>query len=184
MIPIDRPKRSIIGLIPVGLAVGLLGVSGLAGRTQVASPVSGRISILYGVSRPARDVGGAVVWLEAGHPEDVTPANVQVIMTGKAFRPSVVVVPVGSTVAFPNRDGFDHNVFSLSGEARFDLGFYGRGEVRSQTFLSPGVVHVYCNVHPGMSAFVLVRKETQDSWSNSVLASFRSGVSKPSVNQL
>ena len=78
-------------------------------------------------------------------------------MVVKAFRPSVVVVPVGSTMAFANHDAVEHNVFSLSQEARFDLGFFGRDAVRSQTFENAGLVHVYCNVHPGMSAFVLVR---------------------------
>ena len=155
VIPREPAKRGLV--IPAALAVALLGVSPLGGHAQVLSSVSGHISILYGDNRPARDVGGAVVWLDPGHPEDVTPQTRQVAMVVKAFRPSVVVVPVGSTVAFANHDAVEHNVFSLSREARFDLGFFGRDGVRSHTFENPGVVHVYCNIHPGMSAFVLVR---------------------------
>jgi hypothetical protein len=68
----------------------------------------------------------------------------------------VVVVPIGSTVRFPNHDPFNHNVFSLSEPNSFDLGLYGRGEAKSQTFTQPGLVRVYCNVHPRMVAYVFV----------------------------
>ena len=69
----------------------------------------------------------------------------------------MLVVPVGSTVSFPNHDPFNHNVFSLSEENPFDLGLYGRDEVRSVRFARPGLVRVYCNVHAQMSALVVVR---------------------------
>ena len=147
----------IVRSIPVGVAVGLIALSASAGHAQVASEVSGQVSILYGNNRPVRDIGRAVVWLEAGESAGISPDTAQIIMTGKAFRPSMVVVPVGSTVSFPNLDAFDHNVFSLAGDTQFDLGFYGRGVDRSTTFSSPGIIPVYCNIHVGMSAFVVVR---------------------------
>jgi hypothetical protein len=75
----------------------------------------------------------------------------------KQFSPHVLVVPVGSTVTFPNHDPFNHNVFSLSEESPFDLGLYNRGETRSVRFERPGVVRIYCNVHAQMSALVVVR---------------------------
>jgi hypothetical protein len=65
-------------------------------------------------------------------------------------------VPVGSTVRFPNADPISHNVFSASDPNAFDLGKYGRGEARGHTFTAPGVVRVFCNVHPRMAAFVHV----------------------------
>lgn len=129
-----------------------------AGRAQRTAAVSGRISLLYQGNRLARDVGHAVVWLETSRPVAATTGTVQIIMEGKAFRPSVVVVTVGSNVSFPNNDPFDHNVFSFAQEARFDLGFYGRGVARSATFRRPGIIRVYCNVHSRMSAFVVVRE--------------------------
>ena len=133
------------------------GISASAGHAQVVSEASGQVSILYGNDRPVRDIDRAVVWLEAGESASVSPDTVQIIMAGRAFRPSMVVVPVGSTVSFPNYDPFDHNVFSLAGDTQFDLGFYGRGVDRSTTFSSPGIIPVYCNIHVGMSAFVVVR---------------------------
>jgi hypothetical protein len=66
-------------------------------------------------------------------------------------------VPVGSTVTFPNRDPFNHNVFSLSDPNGFDLGLYGRGESGDHRFRHPGLVRVYCNIHPRMSGFIVVR---------------------------
>jgi hypothetical protein len=69
----------------------------------------------------------------------------------------VTVVPVGSTVDFPNEDPIFHNVFSVSGDNRFDLDLYKRPKSGSWTFQAPGLVRVYCNIHPQMSAVVLVR---------------------------
>jgi len=70
--------------------------------------------------------------------------------------PHVLVVPVGSTVQFPNDDPIQHNLFSLSSANSFDLGLYRRGAGKSYTFKSPGVVNVYCNVHPTMSSVIHV----------------------------
>ena len=85
------------------------------------------------------------------------PVQAEIGTADKAFSPHVLVVPVGSTVSFPNHDPFNHNVFSLSEENPFDLGLYGRGETRSVRFTRPGIVRVYCNVHAQMSALVVVR---------------------------
>ena len=73
-----------------------------------------------------------------------------------AFAPGVLVVPVGTTVDFPNRDPFFHNVFSYSSPARFDLGRYPAGESKSVTFDEPGVVKLYCEVHEHMRGAIVV----------------------------
>ena len=82
--------------------------------------------------RPADDVGQAVVWLD-GPPAQalLRRCEAEIGTSNKEFSPHVLVVPVGSTVSFPNHDPFNHNVFSLSEENPFDLGLYGRGEMRS-----------------------------------------------------
>lgn len=128
-----------------------------AQRAPGAPGVSGRVTVLERGDRPARDVGNAVVWLAAGQRVPTKPDTVQIVSADKEFRPRVVVVPVGSVVAFPNNDPFDHNVFSLSQEAPFDLGLYGRGQARSAQFNQAGIVHAYCNVHAQMSAIIVVR---------------------------
>ena len=74
----------------------------------------------------------------------------------KTFQPRVLAVPVGSTVEFPNNDGIYHNVFSLSTPQPFDLGLYRSGESPSRTFTAPGIYRVFCNIHPQMSAVLVV----------------------------
>lgn len=81
----------------------------------------------------------------------------EILMFGKEFQPRVAVVPVGSLIRFPNRDPFNHNVFSLSAEGPFDLGLYGRGSAKDAKLVRAGIVRVYCNVHARMSAFAVVR---------------------------
>lgn len=118
-------------------------------------PVRGRIVILEKDNKPSTDLGDAVVFLEGlGDPAPATRFDVTI--SDKAFAPHVLVVPVGSTIAFPNHDPFDHNVFSVSEGNSFDLGLYGRGEGKSVTLQHPGLVRVFCNVHPRMVALVLV----------------------------
>lgn len=119
--------------------------------------VSGRVTILDKEDRPGDDVGQAVVWLSGRPAQPRAPVQAEIGTADKQFTPHVMVVPVGSTIAFSNHDPFNHNVFSLSEENPFDLGLYGRGEIRSVRFGRPGLVRVYCNVHAQMSALVLVR---------------------------
>ena len=125
---------------------------------SAAGRVAGRIAILEKDNKPSPDLSDAVIYLEA--PAAVTtaarPVTVEIAITDKIYAPHVVVVPLGSTIRFPNHDPFNHNVFSVSEPNSFDLGLYGRGEAKSYTFTHPGLVRVYCNVHPRMVAYVLV----------------------------
>lgn len=117
--------------------------------------VAGRITIIEKRNKPSPDLGSAVLYLEGAGPA-AAPATFDITINDKVYRPRVVVVPVGSTVRFPNTDPFDHNVFAASEPNQFDLGLYGRGEAQSHTFTRPGLVRVYCNVHPRMVAYVVV----------------------------
>ena len=74
----------------------------------------------------------------------------------KRFTPRVVVVPRRGAVDFPNVDAIYHNVFSVSGVNRFDLGLYRAGASKEKSFEEPGLVRVYCNIHPTMVGFVMV----------------------------
>ncbi len=118
--------------------------------------VAGRVTLLEKGGKSSPDLGAAVVYLDGAADGAARPVTVDLAINDKEFVPRVVVVPVGSTVRFQNHDPFDHNVFSASGPNPFDLGQYGRGEARSWTFTSPGLVRVFCNVHPRMVAFVQV----------------------------
>jgi hypothetical protein len=47
-------------------------------------------------------------------------------------------------------------VFSPTEERTFDLGSFDKGEARTRSFPKPGVIEIYCNIHPEMSATVVV----------------------------
>jgi len=106
----------------------------------------------------AADVRHAVVaFRPQSPPREPAAGRVYTMATQKKeFVPRVLVVPVGSTVAFPNGDPILHNVFSVSGENRFDLGLYRQGAGKSWTFERPGLVRVFCNVHHSMVAYIQV----------------------------
>ena len=74
----------------------------------------------------------------------------------RQFAPRVMVVPVGSTVSFPNFDSVYHNVFSTSEAQPFDLGLYKNNQSREMTFEKEGILHLGCNLHANMSAHIVV----------------------------
>ena len=71
------------------------------------------------------------------------------------FAPQVLAVRVGTTVEFPNNDRVFHNVFSFRDGKRFDLGMYPVGARKQVQFDRPGVSRLFCNIHPGMAAYVV-----------------------------
>ncbi len=84
------------------------------------------------------------------------PKRFTITTRSKGFDPSVLAIPVGSTVEFPNDDPIRHNVYSATPGAAFDLGFFGEGETREQRFDRAGLITVNCNVHHLMQATLLV----------------------------
>jgi plastocyanin len=110
---------------------------------------------LVGRDGQARPAEGAVVWV-LGAAARQTSAEPRMASQEKRFAPHVIAVRRGATVSFPNHDRIYHNVFSRSTGNEFDLGLYRKGASRSVTFRKPGLVNVYCNIHPDMAAYVMV----------------------------
>jgi len=103
-------------------------------------------------------VGGAPTpRVPAGHPV-INQAN-------ERFVPRAIAVTPGTTVDFLNSDNFYHNVFSLSSVKKFDLGRYRKGVAKSVTFSKPGLVKLFCDIHPNMIGYVLV---TDSPWFGSM----------------
>ncbi len=79
---------------------------------------------------------------------------------GLVFQPHVMAVQIGTTVDFLNSDSVAHNVFwtSIGGNKKLahNLGTWPKGEKKSFKFDTPGAVPVLCNVHPEMSAYLVV----------------------------
>jgi plastocyanin len=118
--------------------------------------IEGRV-LLTRAGAPAPDASNAIVWLEgvsAG--SGPAAAHGQMRSEQKKFAPRTLVVRRNATVQFPNADAIYHNVFSVSGGNRFDLGLYRGGAAREKKFEEPGLVRVYCNIHPQMVGFVMV----------------------------
>lgn len=140
----------------------LLGSLGLA-RAASTGTVTGTVQLIK--SGSAIDPSGVVVFLEgvqgalpvAGA---APPEHAKLIQRELQFSPPLLVVVQGTTVDFVNDDKVFHNVFSLSEAARFDLGLYKSGTSKSVTFRKPGVINVYCNIHPDMVSKIKVLDTT------------------------
>jgi len=85
-----------------------------------------------------------------------TPKQRVIEQRDRQFAPHVMMVPVGSTVSFPNFDPVFHNVFSLSPTKPFDLGIFKNGESRDVTFDKEGILRIGCNLHANMSAYLVI----------------------------
>jgi plastocyanin len=103
-----------------------------------------------------------VIYLEGDYVS--RPVTADLNQQDRGFTPDLVVVPVGSTVSFPNLDPIFHNVFSLSKVKAFDLGNYSKDHTRMVTFSKPGIVIVGCHLHANMSAVIVV---TPNRWGTS-----------------
>ena len=85
-----------------------------------------------------------VIYLEpAGGdaPAAPLPGPLRIEQANEIFGPHVLAVTVGSTVDFPNRDPFFHNVFSLSRAKTFDLGRYAQGSSKRVVFDRSGFLY-------------------------------------------
>jgi plastocyanin len=137
-------KRNILVLIAV-----------LAGLTlsAAAGTISGKVS---GVA------GQSVVYVDTIPGKTFPPSTQHPVIDqrGLVFQPHITAVQAGTTVDFLNSDSVAHNVFwtSIGGNKKLghNLGTWPKGEKKSFKFDTPGAVPVLCNVHPEMSAYIVV----------------------------
>ncbi len=89
-------------------------------------------------------------------PPSTLPAR-EIRQEKEQFLPHVIVVPVGTTVTFPNYDHEEHNVFSPTDGSEFDLQRYNTDHKgKSKEFPDPAEVAIYCDIHQHMWARVKV----------------------------
>jgi len=134
----------------LSVALGAIALGSLAS----AGDIVGRVELMEKGGKKATDLSDVVVYVDSAKTKP-KPAKEVLTMKSKAFAPHVLAIGAGTTVDFPNEDPILHNVFSVSQEG-FDLGLYKRPKSASRVFDKPGVYTVYCNIHPQMSATVLV----------------------------
>jgi plastocyanin len=103
-----------------------------------------------------KPAANAVVWLESPGAR-ASSARLKAVLDQRnlTFSPRVLAVQVGTIVEFPNNDRVFHDVFSFRDGKKFELGLYPVGVVKHVPFDRAGLSRVFCNIHPGMAAYVL-----------------------------
>lgn len=137
-------NRTVFGSAAIWVALSTMAVAGT---------IHGKVS---GVN------GESVVYVEAvaGKTFPAPSQHITMDQKGLMFQPHMVVVEQGTTIDFTNSDSVAHNVFwpAISGNKKMghNLGTWPQGQKMSFKFDTPGVVPLLCNVHPEMSAYVIV----------------------------
>jgi plastocyanin len=140
----ENMKRNVIGVFAVSI---------LLSSAAIAGSIHGKVS---GVS------GESVVYVEAvaGKTFPAPTQSVLIDQKGLMFMPHLTAVQQGTTVDFLNSDSVAHNVFwtSVGGNKKLghNLGTWPKGQKKSFKFDDPGAVPLLCNVHPEMSAYIVV----------------------------
>jgi plastocyanin len=121
--------------------------------------------------RKRLDYSGVVVWLEPVGPPNTAdsaprPGHTRMEQKEKRFVPHILAIQAGTSVSFPNSDPIFHSAFSNFSGQTFDLGLYAPGTSRTIAFDRPGVVRVFCNIHPEMTAVIVVLKQPWYAVSN------------------
>jgi plastocyanin len=143
------------GALPIcagTLAIGL--------RTSDGRPLAGAIVTVRALDAPTRRAA---------------PVHAIVDQVQRAFVPDLLVIPVGSTVEFPNSDSVSHQIYSFSPAKRFQLPLYHGKPYPPVHFDQAGIVTLGCNIHDEMLAYLLVtdapwygRTDAAGSWSAEV----------------
>jgi len=150
--------------VPKIITFSILGLFFVLAPVSDGSPGPGRITgdvtvfqkKFFGKLKKKKDMSGVFVYItgfKSETPEDV----LDIVQEDRKFYPDILPVVVGQKVRFPNHDHIYHNVFSISPTKVFDLGQYKDSEPpKFVTFENPGLVPVFCNIHPQMLTYVVV----------------------------
>jgi plastocyanin len=139
----------------------LICFSACGAAVLAAATVTGQVELTNSRDPAARrhDYSGVVLWLEPASgplPKNLPSRRAEMKQSDKSFIPHVLAIPLGGTVDFPNFDPIYHNAFSNFDGMRFDVGLYAPGTSQSVVFRTAGIVRVFCNIHPTMSAVIAV----------------------------
>jgi len=103
------------------------------------------------------------------------PLHAVMDQVNRAFQPDLLIVPVGSTVEFPNSDSVSHQIYSFSPPKRFQLPLYRGKPYPPVLFDQTGVVTLGCNIHDEMLAYLVItdapyfgRTDSGGAWSGEV----------------
>jgi plastocyanin len=124
-------------------------------RTGSSPAAQLAVTVLLPDGKP---LSGAIVTAQpvSGPVHPAAPVSAVMDQVDKAFAPDLLVVPVNSTVSFPNSDSVSHQIYSFSPAKRFQLPLYRGNPNPPVRFESPGLVTLGCNIHDEMLAYILV----------------------------
>jgi plastocyanin len=136
---------------------GIVAVALLAAHDSPALSATGALEATVKDDRGA-PVLDAILTLTPVGAGAATPHAATAVMDqqNKEFVPSVLPVPVGTAVTFPNRDNIRHHVYSFSSPKRFELPLYIGTPAAPVVFDKPGVVVLGCNIHDWMVGYIYV----------------------------
>src|SRR6266536_4455926 len=111
--------------------------------------------------------GPSAVVLEPVSAKPLSPSSQTVTLDqrGLKFTPSLLVIQQGTTVEFRNSDTVSHNVFwpNISGNKKLghNMGTAPSGQTKRFKFDNHGNVPILCNIHPEMSANIVVSRSEE-----------------------
>lgn len=161
-----RPTRPVASPWTILVALGAAGLTLVTGCAAPENPTpTPAPTIDYGTTAdatPGMD-GGAAMPGMPGMPAMAAPpatgaaapaATNTVRITGFAFAPAAITIPVGTTVTWTNDDEEPHTVAASDGS--FHSPGMGTGSTYTFTFTAPGTFDYLCSIHPFMRAAVTV----------------------------
>ena len=165
--PLKKSLRSILSIpkMTTSLILGMLLVfASVSNGSPNMGYVTGDVTVFqkkrFGKLKKKKDMSGVVVYI-TGFKNEAPEKVPDIVQKNKKYSPDILPVVAGQKVRFPNRDKIYHNVFSISPIKSFDLGQYKSTEPpKLVTFEKPGLVPVYCNIHPKMFTYVVVLENT------------------------
>jgi len=140
-----------------GLTRPLAGALALC-LTLAATTAAAATLVINVRAADGRPLSGAVVTVRPleGPPRKALPVRAVMDQINRAFEPDLLVIPVGSTVEFPNSDSVSHQIYSFSPAKRFQLPLYRGKPYPPVHFEQAGVVTLGCNIHDEMLAYLVV----------------------------
>jgi plastocyanin len=166
-VPLNE-RRTVRALRFATAALGAL----LAGM-QGASAATLSVTVLQENGKPLPQAIVTVHSLD-GAAKQSPPIHAVMDQVNQAFTPDLLVIPVHSTVSFPNTDTTSHEVYSFSPAHPFQLPLYRGTPYPPVHFDKAGLVTLGCNIHDFMLAYILVtdaafygQADAQGIWSAS-----------------
>ncbi|GAA4483073.1 hypothetical protein GCM10023094_34100 [Rhodococcus olei] len=146
------------------LALGAVGLTLVAGCGTPPAPATaptvdfgaadGPTPGMDGMSAMPAMPDGANMAAPAPTPAAAPSATNTVQITGFAFAPASITIPVGTTVTWTNSDEEPHTVTAADGAFRSPG--MGTGATYAFTFREPGTFDYICTIHPFMHGTVTV----------------------------